>query len=175
MNLSHFTFNTTGSMTGNSSNQLYLDSDGNIINRNKIEYGQYNKIIKINFNFNKFMMLKKKYIGIGDIIDFITKKTGIKKFMVWITKGNCGCEARRIKFNKYKLFYYVIKFREIYANDLIVIKKQKELFKNIKPLEQKVFKQQHNSVSNLKPVQHKEIKNSCGCAKKNLTNKKIST
>jgi len=160
-------------MNGNSSNQLYLDSKGNIVNRNNIEYGQYNKIVKINFNFNKLMMLKKKYIGVGDIIDFITRKTGLKTFIIWITKGNCGCEARRIKFNKYKLFYYVIKFREIYANDLLVVKKQKELFKNLKPMQPKITKETptHKPIS--KPIDHKEIKSSCGCAKKKLTNKEI--
>jgi len=57
------------------------------------------------FEFKKVLTIKieKVSLQIGNIIDFITRYTGIKKLIVWLTKGNCGCEARRIKFNN--LFY----------------------------------------------------------------------
>ena len=101
----HFTFNTTGSVNESDNFKVYLDKNGNPIT-NELEYGVYNKIIEI--NFNKLLMIKLQYIGFGDIIDFITKITGIKKLIIKLTNGNCGCEQRRIKFNSYLKFYYLI-------------------------------------------------------------------
>lgn len=52
---------------------------------------------KKTFNFDVVFVS----LHIGDIIDFITRMTGIKKLIVKLTNGNCGCEARRKKFNKW--------------------------------------------------------------------------
>ena len=39
--------------------------------------------------------------GLGDIIENITKATGIKKLVEWAFGGiDCGCDARKEKLNK---------------------------------------------------------------------------
>jgi hypothetical protein len=129
LNHSHFTFNTSGEMESNFKPfQLFIDNNGNIVDRSFIEYGVYNKII--NFQFKKLLMIKKNKIGLGDVIDWITTITKIKDFIIYITKGNCGCEERRIKFNKWFNFYWFsFKFRDIYANDYYIVPKQKIMLK----------------------------------------------
>jgi hypothetical protein len=129
LNHSHFTFNTSGEMESNFKPfQLFIDNNGNIVDRSFIEYGVYNKII--NFQFKKLLMIKKNKIGLGDVIDWITTVTKIKNFIIYITKGNCGCEERRIKFNKwFKFYWFSLKFRDIYANDYYIVPKQKIMLK----------------------------------------------
>ena len=38
--------------------------------------------------------------GLGDSIDKLTSKTGIKKLVKWIAGDDCGCDARRDKLNE---------------------------------------------------------------------------
>ena len=47
---------------------------------------------------------KKKSEGLGDTIDKITTKTGIKKLVKFVAGEDCGCEERRKKLNS--LFSY---------------------------------------------------------------------
>lgn len=63
----------------------------------------YYKPFAFKFEWNRTLKIEiKTYsLHIGDIIDFITRKTGIKALIVKLTNGNCGCEARRKKFNKW--------------------------------------------------------------------------
>jgi hypothetical protein len=70
---------------------------------NKKEENEYIYYKVINFKFQKVFKIKLNFVSlhIGDIIDYITKKTGIKKLVIKLTNGNCGCEARRVKFNKW--------------------------------------------------------------------------
>jgi hypothetical protein len=167
----HFTFNTTGSVNESDNFKVYLDKNGNPIT-NELEYGVYNKIIEI--NFNKLLMIKLQYIGFGDIIDFITKITGIKKLIIKLTNGNCGCEQRRIKFNSYLKFYYpILKFRNLYIEDESFLKKNKVINqKNFKPkkimssnkvevIEQTI----KPNITEKKPLTTAQIKKSCNCKK----------
>jgi hypothetical protein len=50
---------------------------------------------------------KKKSEGLGDTIDKITTKTGIKKLVKFVAGEDCGCEKRKEKLNK--LFSYAPK------------------------------------------------------------------
>lgn len=176
-NHTHFTFNTTGEMGSHMKPfQLFLDENGNIINRNSVEYGIYNKIIII--DFKKVLMLKKHFIGLGDIIDWITTITKIKNLIIYLTKGNCGCEQRRIKFNKlFKFYWFSIKFREIYSDDLYVIPRQKTFLKNL-AIKEKIIvpnnSQQQLPIQpiNINQTNKKPIKRSCGCASKKLDKSK---
>jgi len=38
--------------------------------------------------------------GLGDVVETITEKTGIKKAVKFIAGEDCGCEERKEKFNK---------------------------------------------------------------------------
>ena len=68
----HFTFNS--SIVGNHTNnfKVFLDDDGNIIDKSKLEYGVYNKIIKI--EIKKLLIIEKHKLKFGDIIDYFTRK-----------------------------------------------------------------------------------------------------
>ena len=117
LNLPVYTFNTTGDdgIFGNDI-KFYLDRQGNIINRDTRKFGIYNKVIKI--EYGKLWYITKHHIGLGDIIDFFTKTLYIKQFLIWITNGNCGCETRRILFNKWvKIPYLKLNSRPLYADD----------------------------------------------------------
>jgi|TARA_R100001163_G_C5046886_1_gene184098 hypothetical protein len=44
----------------------------------------------------------KDFRGLGDLIAFITKKTGIKRFVDWfsgVIGVDCGCDKRQEKMN----------------------------------------------------------------------------
>jgi len=44
----------------------------------------------------------KKFRGAGDLVAFITKKTGIKRLVDWFSALigiDCGCDGRREKMN----------------------------------------------------------------------------
>ena len=43
---------------------------------------------------------KKKPEGLGDVVEQITEKTGIKKAVEWIAGKDCGCEERKQKLNE---------------------------------------------------------------------------
>lgn len=177
-NYTNFIFNSTGQMENFAGKpfQLFLEENGTIVNKSNIEYGIYNKII--NFQFKKVLMIQKHFLGLGDIIDWITKITKLKDLIIYLTKGNCGCEERRIKFNKwFKFYWFSLKFREIYADDLRIIPMQKELLKQIKskPKENKSLpasirsNQTNNITPNQKPIKEIKPHRSCGCgAKKNV-------
>jgi len=122
-NNSTFTFNTTGSLDS-AGYRFFMDNDNKIILPKNPEYGFYNKII--NIKFSKLFYIKKINIGLGDIIDFFTRKLYIKDLIVYLTDGNCGCEARRIKFNKwFKIPFIKFGFRTLYAKDLMEIQSKK--------------------------------------------------
>lgn len=170
-----FIFNSTGQMESTSKPfQLFSDENGTILNKNHIEYGMYNKII--NFEFKKVLMLKKHSIGLGDIVDWITKVTKIKNVIMYITKGNCGCEKRRLLFNKWiKFYWFSIKFREIYASDFNFVKNQKIFLKDIIPIKAGESSFVNNipnrpipRLVNYQLTQPPEppIKKSCGCGAK---------
>jgi len=117
------TFNTANDSQGGM--QIPLDDYGNILSKNyNLEKGFYNKPIQI--NISKLFYIKKINIGLGDIIDFFTRKLYIKDLIVYLTDGNCGCEARRIKFNKwFKIPFIKFGFRTLYAKDLMEIQSKK--------------------------------------------------
>jgi len=165
----YYTFKSTGSTNIKDNFQLFLDSKGNIISNNDLEYGIYNKIISI--NIQKFLFVKVKKLGFGDIIDFITKKTGLKWLIIYLTNGNCGCEARRIKFNKFKIPYFItINIRQLYDSDYKVIKRNDNLI--LKKLELKEQKENsfvppiNKKINESKPLTPEKIKKSCGCGKR---------
>lgn len=177
----HFTFNTTGSINSKDNFKVYLDEKGNII-KNDLEYGIYNKIIEI--NFNKLFMVKLNYIGLGDVIDFITTITGIKKLIIFLTKGNCGCEKRRIKFNKWFKFYYLtFGFRKLYMDDSAILKNSNFINPNkIKNQKNKILNEikkfdmiENNEPTTTtpsrtkiekKPLTTNQVRKSCNCSKK---------
>lgn len=43
---------------------------------------------------------EKNSTGLGDVIEKVTEKTGIKKAVKFITDDDCGCEERKEKLNK---------------------------------------------------------------------------
>lgn len=93
---------------------------------------------RFNLEFKKSLKIKfiKISLHIGDIIDFITRYTGIKKFIVWATNGNCGCEARRIKFNKWFFLPFLnINLENFNYSDYIDYDNQ-----NKNPLKKKLYK-----------------------------------
>lgn len=164
-----FVFNSTGEMVSNYKPfQLFSDSKGTILNKNHIEYGVYNKIIDI--EFKKLLMIKKHIIGFGDVIDWITKKTKIKNLIMFVTNGNCGCEERKIFFNKWiKFYWFSIHFRKIYSEDKYVVKDQKILLKNLLPIQigEPIKKKPHKTIKiqspKIEPIITKTEKKSCGC------------
>ena len=178
----HFGFNT--STVGNHTNpfKVYLDDSGNIIDKGKLEYGVYNKIIKI--QFQKFLLIQKHKLKLGDIIDFFTRKLYIKNLIMYITNGNCGCEQRRIKFNKFYIPWYTLKIRELYFQDQEVINYVKNVKKskgklpsftsndkkiNVPSFNELPEQMRTNIVERKKqtPLDPAQIKKSCGCSKKN--------
>lgn len=172
MNGLYYVFQTTGSNDPSNNFKLFLDSNGNIINNSNLEYGVYNKIVSL--NYHRLFFIKIKKIGFGDIIDFITQYSGLKALIVYITNGNCGCEARRIKFNKFKIpYWFTIKSRELYDIDHKILSKNKNIL--FSKIEQKKENAEEIIVKNTKnkPLTKDTIKKSCGCGKKKLD--KVST
>lgn len=90
-----FTFNSSSTSDGNGGT-YDISSDFHLKSNN------INNII-----YKKTIIFLIKKIGLGDIIDFITHYTGIKYIIIKITKGKCGCEARRKKFNQYVSIPYL--------------------------------------------------------------------
>jgi hypothetical protein len=148
------------------------------------------KIISWHFSFEKVFKIEyiKLSLHIGDIIDFITKITGIKKLIIKLTNGNCGCEQRRIKFNKWffipllkikldKLSYAdqieldSNKLRIQYSKELYQPQEhKKEKFKKI--IEEQIKdKPQGHAAFDWKQTKNTEAKpkKGCGCAAKKLT------
>lgn len=170
MNLNDTTF-VIGTMQSNSPNgPVFHPLNYNVENQNNdvfIEKNKYEESINytkqflfykvFNFEFQKALTFKFETVSlhIGDIIDFITKTTGIKKLIVWLTKGNCGCEARRIKFNEwFKVKLPILKFQPLMYSDIVNLKRHK----NIKRQENK-FKeyQQFNRDKTQKEIEKQKI------------------
>jgi len=162
-------------------NQAYAT---NLVKKDNEKYIYY-KII--NFEFKKTMKIKFTYVSlrIGDIIDFITRKTGIKKLIVYLTNGNCGCEARRVKFNKwFKIPFLLIKFENYTQEDvdIIVNNKNKEVHNQMikkmvnsknsleerEKIKDEIFRKNLNKLPGV--TGPAKPKSGCGCgAKKMLT------
>jgi hypothetical protein len=134
---------------------------------------EYIKYINFTFSFKRVIKLYKHSIGSGDIVDYVTSITGIKKFIIYITKGNCGCEARRKKFNKIlTISYYTITFTKFSYIDEIVNGYKEEAVK-IKSKQKYVDQisaehmEGHISLFKPKPAFVEQTKKSgCGCANK---------
>lgn len=68
--------------------------------KNKEYYESLDKRTKEYKDYKKRM---QKDVGLGDAVEAITKLTGIKKVVEAIT-DDCGCDERKEKWNKIKLF-----------------------------------------------------------------------
>jgi hypothetical protein len=135
----------------------------------------YKKHININFSFKKSFIVKKEYIGSGDIIDFITHITGIKKFIIWWTNGKCGCEARRKKFNSvlrfvyFKLYLTNISYRDEIIEHFKLTRKQqveKEESTNNLQLNEDYEKAYQQRVNIKPPSGIRTASKGCGCSAK---------
>lgn len=181
----YFAFNTTGSVNTRDAFSAFIDKDGNIVDQSSLEYGVYNKAISI--SYNRLFYIKKSKIGFGDAIDYITHITKIKDLIIYLTKGNCGCEERRKLFNKWFSFpWYTIKSRELYIQDKDVIKHIKNAKKHKKKLpslkekfekmqktfEPKIVNKKVETAEEVvqkpkpKPIEPGKVKG-CGCKNKN--------
>jgi hypothetical protein len=79
--------------------------------------------IKLEWNRTLKIEIKTYSLRIGDIIDFFTRKTGLKSLIIKLTNGNCGCEARRQKFNKwFSIPIFKIWFDDHDYEDAVVIR-----------------------------------------------------
>ena len=72
------------------------------------EKGYYDNIDKRFKDYREYKEWKAKFqdkqeVGLGDVVENITKATGIKKVVEAIT-DDCGCEERKEKFNKYNIW-----------------------------------------------------------------------
>ena len=72
------------------------------------EKGYYDNIDKRSKDYREYKEWKAKFqdkqeVGLGDVVENITKATGIKKVVEAIT-DDCGCEERKEKFNKYNIW-----------------------------------------------------------------------
>ena len=115
----------------NNNNSEILDKEK--YKKYKIEEKNYIFYKKINFEFKKSFKVKLITVSLhfGDVIDFITRHTGIKKLIMWATNGNCGCEARRVKFNEwFKIPLIFFKLDSFNYADYIDIKKQNKNINN---------------------------------------------
>jgi len=73
-----------------------------------LEEGYYDNIDKRSKDYREYKEWKAKFqdkqeVGLGDVVENITKATGIKKVVEAIT-DDCGCEERKEKFNKYNIW-----------------------------------------------------------------------
>ena len=71
--------------------------------------GYYDSIDKRSKDYREYKEWKAKFqekeeVGLGDVVEKITKATGIKKVVEAVTEvldADCGCEERKEKLNKY--------------------------------------------------------------------------
>lgn len=69
---------------------------------------------------------KDKSLGLGDIVESITKTTGIKKLVEFIGGEDCGCQERKEKLNNVRLRFPVVRcFTEEQYNDWTVFRDSK--------------------------------------------------
>lgn len=143
-NLQNFTFNSTGSFDGHGSFKIRTDSSGAIFAKKQKEYGILN--FPIDIEIKKFIFVNIKKIGFGDVVDYFTTLFYIKKFLIYITKGNCGCETRRQLFNKWiQIPYPIIKIRTLYFDDKNIVKELKNI------------KEKNIEIPQIKPVKWKDL------------------
>jgi hypothetical protein len=134
---------------------------------------EYTKYINFTFTLKRAIKLYKHTIGSGDIVDYFTSITGIKKFIIYITKGNCGCEARRKKFNKILTIpYYTLTITKFsYIDEIISGYKQESVKANSKPkyVDQVSAEHMEGHIALFKPkpaFTEQAKKSGCGCANK---------
>jgi hypothetical protein len=156
-----FTFNTASTGNGGEGTYTIINEDFNKIKSSQ-NLKSLNFVYKksINISFHKTFGIIKQYIGLGDVIEFITKYTGIKYIIVKITKGNCGCEKRRIKFNSLiAIPYFLLYIKNTNINDYY----NKKIFtsKNLKSSEMKPLSDEQLSKLG------QTINTGCGCGAKN--------
>ena len=58
------------------------------------------KLVRDIVNMSETETTEKPMMGLGDIIQKVTKATGIEKAVKFIAGEDCGCDARRDKLNK---------------------------------------------------------------------------
>lgn len=192
--MSGFSSTSTGfqSFSVNTDPQRFkgIQVDQYIKEKNYINRLFYHKILSWHFSFEKALNIKyvKYSLHVGDIIDFITRHTGIKKLIVKLTNGNCGCEARRIKFNKWFFIpFFKIEITNLSYADKIELDTKKVYEQYNKYWEQKpqinnskyerIFKEQiENKKRGHAAIDHRppdfvggKPKKDCGCAAKKLT------
>ena len=134
---------------------------------------EYIKYINFTFTFKRAIKVYKHTIGSGDIIDYFTSITGIKKFIIYITKGNCGCEARRKKFNKILTIpYYTLTITKFsYIDEIVSGYKEESGKTNSKPkyVDQVSAEHMEGHIAAFKPktaFTTEAKKPGCGCANK---------
>ena len=60
---------------------------------------------------------KENSVGLGDVVEKVTKATGIKKLVKFVAGEDCGCDKRQKQLNKIKVRFPVTKcFNEDYYN-----------------------------------------------------------
>jgi hypothetical protein len=155
-----FTFGSNTSIGQNGTAQQSTDKQIEYLkketNKNKNVVYKKNITIKI---FKSIVVIKKE-IGLGDIIDFFTKYTGLKWLIIKITKGNCGCEKRRLLFNKWLTipFLYVT-IREQFFDQISYVTDPVEFYKlKNKNIDVKYPVSKNKNENNPKP--------SCGCGRR---------
>ena len=81
--------------------QMNLTGIIDLTNKNQID--QVNKKRKEEYKKSFSLKFGIRQVGAGDVIDYLTRKTGIKWLILKLIK-NCGCEKRRQYFNKWNIF-----------------------------------------------------------------------
>ena len=67
----------------------------------------YNSLDKRSKEYKQYKLSQQTFtedVGVGDIVDTITEKTGIKKLVKKIVGDDCGCDERKERWNKINLF-----------------------------------------------------------------------
>lgn len=76
------------------------------------EKGYYDNLDKRTKDYREYKEWKAKFneenkVGLGDVVESVTKATGIKKVVDTVSKAldtDCGCDERKEKFNKFTLW-----------------------------------------------------------------------
>ena len=92
-------------------------------------------------------MAKKKSKGLGDTIEKITEKTGIKKIVKFVAGDDCGCEERKEKLNK--LFSYNSQIQCLVEDEYNTLKNWFDQERHsVRPSEQADLRKIYNRVFN---------------------------
>lgn len=67
----------------------------------------------------KQWLKQQEQVGLGDVVEKITKTTGIKKLVDYFTPEgeDCGCDKRKEKLNKLKIFSTRLKPKRCFTQD----------------------------------------------------------